>query len=306
MRTVLKGWKKQEEREAQGRPPDPTPPGDGSSSSMNLDPPEEQSHDWKEGSRIGEAANPGPEGHNHIGSRAPNEQQEQTEAPARQHGVRAVSDSPWGHKRREPGERYVARQATSSPPHHERATIVSKSKKQRAPWELPAPRGSGTNVQITPCKYGGSGPAPQHDGGQRPIPRELVPPPPHQGRYGGKRVSLCFIHVHCLLPLICMFSPQPFLSKGNDGEKDPGSPSRLGSALGASGLGRLGNPEVLDLFWKCPGNPERVWASPGSLRAWAVLRKWVSVTLCFCVKWTLATRKGLGRPWQPGEAWVGF
>ena len=183
MRTVLKGWKKQEEREAQGRPPDPTPPGDGSSSSMNLDPPEEQSHDWKEGSRIGEAANPGPEGHNHIGSRAPNGQQEQTEAPARQHGVRAVSDSPWGHKRREPGQRYVARQATSSPPHHERATIVSKSKKQRAPWELPAPRGSGTNVQITPCKYGGSGPAPQHDGGQRPNPRELVPPPPQQGMH---------------------------------------------------------------------------------------------------------------------------
>ena len=54
--------------------------------------PEQESHDWKKGARIGEASNPGPKGHNrHSGSREPGLMPNSFRtAPARQHGARAA------------------------------------------------------------------------------------------------------------------------------------------------------------------------------------------------------------------------
>jgi hypothetical protein len=98
VRNILKKFKKEEENEAQAPHRGATPQGDGSSSSILQAAPEEQAHDWKEGSRIGEADNPGPKGHNLVGSRVPNVRHNNVQTPARLHGTRAVSQAPAGER----------------------------------------------------------------------------------------------------------------------------------------------------------------------------------------------------------------
>jgi hypothetical protein len=98
VRNIFKKWKKEEENEAQASRSDTTSQGDRSSSSILQASPEEQAHDWKEGSRIGEADNPGPKGHNLVGSRVPNVRHNNVQTPARLHGTRAVSQASAGER----------------------------------------------------------------------------------------------------------------------------------------------------------------------------------------------------------------
>ena len=54
---------------------------------------ESRGHNWKEGERIGEAKNPGPNGRNRSRNRAPRVRPSQAEMPARRHGARAASQA---------------------------------------------------------------------------------------------------------------------------------------------------------------------------------------------------------------------
>ena len=192
VRTRLKEWREEDEASSTERP---VAPNDGSSSSnqvassqatgcpLSTQGPEVSSHNWLEGARIGEAQNPGPKGQANNGP--------PIRAPWRQPWAEEVSDDgPWGPKRRKPGERSVAQQATSSPPHHKGPRSVQSAYQNSASWGRPAPGGTGLpSSQSPPCATCGSSLAPDYDGRQCPIPRQRGSPPEQRNKSGGLRAA---------------------------------------------------------------------------------------------------------------------